>query len=314
MTAMYSTCVEPVLLIGFNRPEFLKRVIDQVRLAAPPRVYLAIDGPRLDREDEGQKVAQCQQLAKSIDWDCQVHTLFQERNLGCGLGVSTAISWFFEHEERGIILEDDLIPDSSFFPFCSELLDRYETDSRVFAISGSSVVPRSEVDHPENEYRFSQVPHVWGWATWRRSWAQHRLEIAPWRKRLPIRTLWRRSGRSAGGTLFWAMIFELLARDRIDTWDGQLVYASMVSGQLTATSNENLTHNIGFGEEATHTIDEHHAQVPVGSVILPTAEIPVEVDSLAQEWTRINHFDATLMGMTKQAMRYFRRSRRGNAR
>ena len=314
MNAMNSACGEPVLLIGFNRPDLLEKVIDQVRLAAPKRVYLAIDGPRQDRENEDQKVARCRDLVDSIDWNCQVFTQFQETNLGCGLGVSTAISWFFAHEERGIILEDDLILDSSFFPFCSELLERYEKNEQVFAISGQSVVPRGQVEHPEDQYRFSQVPHVWGWATWRRSWVQHQLNIAPWRRRLAIRTLWRRSGRSVWGTLYWAMIFELLARGRIDTWDGQLVYASMVSGQLTVISNENLTHNVGFGEQATHTIEEHDAQVPMGSVRLPTKEIPVEVDPLAEAWTRTNHFDATLMGMTKQAMRYFRRSRRGNAR
>jgi hypothetical protein len=303
-------CSEAILVMGFNRPRDMAVLLDRLREVQPRRLYIAVDGPRQDRPGEGDRVQATRDLADTIDWDCDVRTRFQERNLGCGLGVSTAISWFFENEERGIILEDDIIPDPSFFPFCSELLDRYQNDARVFAVSGCNYVPRSAQGHPDEAYRFSQVPHIWGWATWRRSWVQHRLDITDWRSRLPLRQLWKTVGRSIPGTVYWTSTFELLARKQVDTWDGQLVLAAMAAGQLTATSNVNLVRNIGFGESATHTVLDRDELQPIAPMALPTRPVTVVLDEQADAWTRTHHFRATWRGMIEQAGRY-RKGRRG---
>ena len=298
---------EPLLIIGFNRPDHLRVLIDRLRVIAPRNIYVAIDGPRPDRAGESVQVEQCRDLVKEIDWDANVRTLFQEANLGCGLGVSTAISWFFDHESRGIILEDDIIPDPSFFPFCIELLDRYESDERVFAISGCNFVPLEGITRPDDAYRFSQVPHIWGWATWRRSWSQHRLDISDWRSRLPLRTLFRRVHGSAPALAYWASFFSVLGRKEVDTWDGQLVLASMISGQLTATSNQNLIENIGFDELATHTFEDRQELQPVVPMVTPTVPAPVVVDARADDWTRRHHFHATVLGMVHQGSLYVKR-------
>ena len=301
---------EPVLVMAFNRPDHLQVLIDRLREVQPPRLYVAVDGARPAREGESERVQACRDLVATVDWDCQVQTLFQDSNLGCGMGVSTAITWFFAHEERGIILEDDIIPDPSFFPFCAELLDRYEHDQRVFAISGCNFVPPEAQSHPDQAYRFSQVPHIWGWATWRRSWVQHRLDIAGWRTQLPPTRLWARAGRSIPGTVYWGATFELLARKEVDTWDGQLVLASMVSHQLTATSNVNLVENIGFGATATHTVEDLHELRAVEPIALPTTPVEVALDARADGWTRKHHFRATWRGMVDQADRYRKQRRR----
>ena len=303
---------EPVLVIAFNRPDLLRVLLDRLRLVRPSRIFVAIDGPRASREGEAERVQECRDLVASIDWPCEVSTQFQDRNLGCGLGVTTAISWFFSHVERGIILEDDIIPDPSFFTFCAELLERYEHDLRVFAIAGCNFAPKDALEHPEQAYRFSQVPHIWGWATWRRSWQQHQLDIAGWRSRLPIRTLWSRLGHSVPATVYWTGIFELLARKQVDTWDGQFVLASMASQQLTATTNVNLIENIGFGETATHTVEYRH-ELTAGSLQLPTVPVPVVVDRKADEWTRIHHFNATWRGMLDQIDGYRKQRQRRKA-
>ena len=300
---------EPILIIGFNRPDLLLVLIKRLREIAPTKIYVAIDGARDGRMGEAEKVAECRQLVEGIDWPSEVLTNFQTSNLGCGLGVSTAISWFFENEERGIILEDDIIPHPSFFPYCSELLDRYEHDERVFAISGCNFVPPESQSHPEQAYRFSQVPHIWGWATWRRSWKQHQLDIAGWRHKLPPTKLWARAGHSLPASLYWASTFELLARKEVDTWDGQLVLASMVSHQLTATSNVNLIENIGFGETATHTRVDRNELQPIAGIDVPTAEVEVQLDNRADRWTRKHHFRATWRGILGQAHTFFSRKR-----
>jgi len=233
-----------------------------------------------------------------------VETLIREENLGCGRGVSSAISWFFTHVEQGIILEDDIIPAPSFFGFCSTLLDRYRNDDRVFAISGCNFVPPEALSHPDDPYRFSQVPHIWGWATWRRSWRKHQLNIAGWQKDLSPIALWSRAGRSLSGAVYWASTFELLARGKVDTWDGQLVLASMMSGQFTATSNTNLIENIGFGEDATHTVEDRRELQPLGEARFPVKPVVVELDSRADSWTRRHHFGASWRGILRQTQTY----------
>lgn len=294
------------LILAFNRPDHLLRLITRLREVRPSRIYLAVDGPRPDRIGEQEAVLACRRAVEEIDWPCRVETLFQEANLGCGLGVATAVSWFFSHEERGIILEDDIIPDVSFFPFCSELLERYANDPRVFAISGCNYVP-PEAMSSTGAYRFSRVPHIWGWATWRRSWESHDLDIQDWRRRLPAKELWRAGGRSLGGFAYWTSTFELLARKQVDTWDGQLVLASMAADQWTATSNVNLVENLGFGSEATHTVRRPDYLRPVEAINVPTEAVPVVVDERADAWTRRYHFGATVPGFAAQATRYLRR-------
>jgi hypothetical protein len=296
---------EPVLVIAFNRPDLLAVLLQRLREVEPSRLFIAVDGPRQERAGEAERVQACRELAETVDWDCEVRTLFQESNLGCGRGVSTAISWFFENVERGIILEDDIIPDPSFFGFCSELLDRYEDDDRVFAVSGCNYVPAEGLSDPGAPYRFSRVPHIWGWAGWRRTWEGYRLDISDWRDRLPTGRLWESAGRSLPGMVFWAGMFRTLGRGEIDTWDGQLVLSAMEGGRLTATSNVNLVENVGFGTGATHTVEGMDVQ-PVAAIALPTSRMPVRLDERADAWTRRHHFHATATGVPAMMVKYLR--------
>jgi hypothetical protein len=295
---------EPVLVMAFNRPDHLAVLFARLRQVKPRQVFVAVDGPRTDRAGEVERVQACRDLVGTIDWDCEVQSLFQDRNLGCGMGVTTAITWFFSRVERGIILEDDIIPDPTFFPFCAELLSRYEDDPRVQAISGCNFVPPEAQGFPDQAYRFSRIPHIWGWATWRRAWELHRLDIAGWRSALPPQRLWAAAGHSVPATVYWGSTFELLARKEVDTWDGQFVLAAMIHDQMTATSNVNLIQNIGFGDTATHTVEDRNELQPIDPIRLPTALVPVELDKKSDAWTRRNHFRATWRGMLSQAARY----------
>ena len=285
---------EPVLVIAFNRPDHLKTLIERLREVQPTNVFVAIDGPR-NFVDQGQ-VDECRALVQTIDWTDNLHTHFQDTNLGCGKGVTAAITWFFNNVDRGIILEDDIIPEPSFFPFCIELLDRYEHDERVFAISGCNPVPPHALSNPEASYRFAQVTHVWGWATWKRSWQLFQLTIDDWYRQMSITDFWRATGRSIPGALFWAGNFEAVRRGDVDTWDWPMIFASMQAGQLTATSNANLVTNIGFGDNATHTHSGEPDLMPVGEARVPSTPIPVELDRKAQDWTLREHWNATYIG------------------
>lgn len=296
---------DPLLLIAFNRPDMFEQLVERLRESRPPRIYVAVDGPRPGHPTDEQRVQSTRDLVQRIDWTDDVHTLFQETNLGCGQGVSTAISWFFSTEERGIILEDDILPRESFFGFCSELLDRYEDDDHVLAISGCNFVPPEHLSQ-SGPYRFSRVPHIWGWATWRKVWEQHSLDMSDWRERMPARKLWEVSGHSIGGVVFWRSIFDLMARDQIDTWDMQFVFLGMERDMYTATANVNLVDNIGFGDTATHTEVRPAYLRPSEEIELPVRAMPVRIDERADAWSRKVVFGSTTAGLVGQGVRYVR--------
>ena len=300
------TVRDPLLLIAFNRPDHFAQLIERLRETKPARIYVAVDGPRLGSSVDSAGVSATRDLVSSIDWTTDVHTLFQESNLGCGLGVSTALDWFFSKEERGIILEDDILPQESFFEFCSELLDRHSGDPHVLAISGCNFVPPEFVSG-RSAYRFSRVPHIWGWATWRDKWAIHELDISNWHKQMTMRKLWEVSGRTPGGLVYWGAIFNLMVAGKIDTWDTQFAFAGMARDMYTATSNVNLIDNIGFGVTATHTEKKPHYLQTSENISLPTRPVDVAVDEKADAWSREVVFGGTTKGLIRKGLRYLRK-------
>ncbi|HEY3387536.1 MAG TPA: hypothetical protein VGK46_13560, partial [Saprospiraceae bacterium] len=156
-----------VLLVIFNRPQTTRLVFEAIRKAKPPRLYVAADGPRIGVDSDIFNCREAREIIKGVDWDCELKTYFREEDLGCGLGPSTAFSWFFEHEEEGIILEDDCLPSQNFFWFCEELLERYRHDNRIMHVGGNNFLNGWQKDN-DYSYYFSRSGHIWGWATWRR--------------------------------------------------------------------------------------------------------------------------------------------------
>jgi len=106
----------PILILAYNRADRLHEVVDALRPCRPRRIFLSVDGPRLGDDADRDKVLATQEVARHIDWDAEVRSHFQPVNLGCGLGVSTGISWFFDEVNEGIILEDDVVPGPDFCP------------------------------------------------------------------------------------------------------------------------------------------------------------------------------------------------------
>lgn len=300
-------CTEAVLLIGFNRPELLAEVIERIRAVAPPRVYLAVDGARDGRPGEADKVRTCQELAGALDWGCEVFTLFREQNLGCGRGVSGAIDWFFEHEERGIILEDDILPEPDFFPYVTAMLDRYASDTRVASITGTNFIPLAE-QRDASAPRLTRVPLVWGWATWRRVWHEYRFDIAGWRDGWDSRAMKNAMGGTHPAKLLWSANFDLMARHAIDTWDLQFVYACMHEGQLTVAPPVNLVENVGFRADATHTQRRPAYLQQTGPFTLPEPCPALTLDEKADRWLMRNVYEASYPGLVRLATRYVRRT------
>ena len=164
-----------VLFLIFNRPDKTLRVFNEIKKVKPSKIYISADGPRYNNESDLIKCEQSLQILDLIDWNCEVKTLINERNLGCKIAVSNAITWFFDNEEQGIILEDDCLPCESFFKFCDELLLKYQFDNRVGHISGTNF--QNGIKRGQKDYYFSRHPIVWGWASWRRVWKNYDINM-----------------------------------------------------------------------------------------------------------------------------------------
>ncbi|WP_373032040.1 glycosyltransferase family 2 protein [Sulfurovum sp.] len=241
----------PVLFLVFNRLDTTKQVFEEIKEAKPPRLYIAADGAREFKVGEGDKVRSVRDyIMSNIDWECEVKTLFREKNLGCKVAVSSAIDWFFENEKMGIILEDDCLPVQSFFWFCEELLDRYKDDMRVGQISGDNF--QKGIKRGDADYYFSSYCHVWGWASWRNRWNNYDSELSTFEDVGFIKEICH----DAKTARYWVDIFKKMKMKVIDTWDYQWVFTLWKNKQLSITPNINLVKNIGFGDEATHTISD----------------------------------------------------------
>ena len=242
----------PILFLIFNRLDETAIVFEEIKKIQPLKLYIAADGPRLDKENEIYLCEETKKVIDKINWPCQVYTLFRKENLGCKLAVSSAIKWFFENEEMGIILEDDCVPNKSFFSFCKEMLNFYKNDNRIMHIGGTNLVCQNiEIN---TSYYFSKMIHVWGWATWRRAWELYDIQMNDLYKfeKDKIDNIFnvKKHGKH------WIKRFKNVQNGLVDTWDYQWVYSVWNNNGLSVIPNKNLIKNIGFNSNATHTKEE----------------------------------------------------------
>ena len=246
----------PILFLIFNRFDTTKQVFEMIRKIAPLKLYIAADGPRDNREGEEEKIKTIREyVLNSIDWDCEVKTLFREKNLGCRKAVSMAITWFFENEEMGIILEDDCLPTLSFFSYCEELLNKYKDDTRIYHIAGYNPLTYTKIKY---SYYFARIQHCWGWASWRRAWEKYSFDINDFIEQKKINKIFtRKADRN-----YWINNFKdnvidhNMEKQKINAWGYQWTYAIMNNNGICINPSRNLITNIGFGVDATHTTND----------------------------------------------------------
>lgn len=258
----------PVLFMVFNRLDPTKQAFEVIRQAQPPRLYVAADGPIESRDGEAEKVqAVREHVMKNIDWDCEIKTLFREKNLGCKYAVSSAITWFFKNEEMGIILEDDCLPSQSFFWFCEELLVKYKDDERIGQICGFNPLGLYKT---ECDYFFSKYGSIWGWASWSRAWKYYDPDMKYWPS-VRDSNIFFDLIDSKKEAKWRKRIFDNVYNKNIDTWDYQWSFAKLLNSFLSINPTKNLILNIGFGKDATHTKGSFNAKFrPIFEIKLTT--------------------------------------------
>lgn len=257
----------PVVLLMFRRPELTQRVFDQIRLAKPSQLFLVADGPRPGNARDESLVRATRSVVENVDWECKVHQVFAEENMGLKSRISSGLDYVFSAADRAIILEDDCLPDLTFFLFASELLERYAGESSVGTIGGTSRLRGAKPS--ASSYDFSNDLRIWGWATWARTWTgfsasgdldgqwtpQEKAGIAaqvpPGPRQRSIRTM-------------------LSIAESLDSWALPFLVHSLRSRYLSVVPEVNLVENIGFGAESTHTqFESFVAQVPAEAIGFP---------------------------------------------
>lgn len=263
--------VPPVLLIIFRRPDTTRQVFEAIRNVRPAQLFLAADGPRLHRRGEAEACAETRSVVAGVDWPCEVRTWFRDENVGAGRNVSEAVTWFLGQCGEGCILEDDCLPHPDFFRFVSEGLERYRDDERVMHISGSSF--RGNRRFTEDSYVFSRYNHGWGWATWKRAWDKLDLEMVSLDRFLftAIQTGFWDSSRERR---YWTKVFRQARNHEMDAWDFQWKLTLWKEGGFCLYPEPNLVSNLGFGGDATNTVNDGRRKAnrpfsPLGTIRHP---------------------------------------------
>jgi len=267
----------PVVFIIFNRPDLTRRVFDEIARVRPAQLFVIADGPRTPQEAD--KCEQTRAVIKLVDWDCEVHTSFSDKNLGGPRRISGGLDWVFSNVEEAIVLEDDCLPARTFFHFCQSLLERYRHDHRIMSISG---------DNYQNErnsgasYYFSKYSQTWGWASWRRAWNHFDLEMKTW-KQFKENNLLRSICPDEAELQYWTEIFDRCTIHSDIHWDYAFLYACWAQNGLCVLPTRNLISNIGFRPDATHTT---HVDDPMANAAIE------EIDELIHPPFIVSNSDA----------------------
>jgi hypothetical protein len=267
-------CNSPILIIIFNRPDFVKKLIDILREVQPKKIYVVADGPREDNEFDKDKCKNAREQINNIDWECDVKKKYSDNNLGCGFNPSLGISWAFEDSDELIILEDDCMPSIDFFKYCDELLLRYKNKDEIMMISGNNhTLGKFDFNY---SYDYSHHTQTYGWATWSRAWKKYDFNISKWPQVRGLNWLEDKTG-SKNAAKYWYKIFEMsYKKELISAWDYQWTFCCWFNEGINIIPKENLVSNVGFSESGTHEVDPGHpiANVPIRSLAFPLIHNP----------------------------------------
>ena len=258
----------PIAFIIFKRPDTTEKVFELIRQVKPPKLLVVADGARPDIPGEAEKCAATRAIIDRVDWDCEVLKNYSATNLGCGKRVSSGLDWVFQNVEEAIILEDDCLPDPTFFRFCEELLEKYRHDRRVMMISGTNVLCKWKSD--QQSYHFSNYTTIWGWASWRRAWNFYDYEMKLW-SNPEIKNRVKNALGNEELYLHRKKAFDEIIAGNLNTWDLQWLFTRLVNSGLSIVPSVNLISNIGFNYEGTHATDssDKRANLPTFPVDFP---------------------------------------------
>lgn len=240
----------PILYIVFNRLDTVKETFEAIRNIQPKELFIASDGYRIDKPGEKEKVNSVRNyILERINWNCNIHTLFRNENVGCKYGPAEAIKWFFNNVESGIVLEDDILATKSFFYYCELLLKEYKNSTDIGYICGCTI--EQNVTIKDADYFLTTVIDGWGWASWSSVIKGFNPDIATLqtKKQKEIKSIIINKNAEK-------RIMELslsAANNEMDAWDYQMADYMAVNGRYSVFPIKPLVRNVGFMLDSTHT-------------------------------------------------------------
>lgn len=286
----------PVVLFIFNRPEITRQIVDTLQNVNLSHLFVVADGPRSNNHEDEALCKQVREIVDSASWNCSVHRLYRDVNLGCGRSPAMGLDWVFSQVDRCIILEDDCIPHPSFFKFCSELLERYLSDHRIMMISGDNyLLGKHSIS---DSYFFSAYTQTHGWATWRRAWDRYDFYMKDWPQKRSLSWLTQLLGNKRYAKS-WLINFDFAFHEanynpKCTFWDYQWIYACWKHNGLTIIPSVNLISNMGYGQAATHTLEDDH---PLAALACEEIAFPLRHPSaIARDYEADNILKTTAFG------------------
>lgn len=290
----------PVLLIAYNRPEKLLRLIQSLKLSQPAIVMIAVDGPRLDSKDDTVRVQLTRDAVEQVSWNCQLLTRFREKNLGLQKAYVDAVNWAISTYGRVTVIEDDVIAGPELVPYSLDALIRYENEQSIAQINGYNFVPRECLTEPNRRERLTKYPTSYTWSTWERAWKKFDVENE-WGLEVSVSELSQVTG-SRVSAVMWKTNFQNAANGRVNTWDYPWVAAMWKDRMRIVSPNRNLAIYGGF-DDGTHTKSgRQHGQLEIDTVMNLPLGACTEIDRKADYWHSRHIFRETPVGMCEKLL------------
>lgn len=293
----------PMLLLMFNRPDLVELNLANLSKIKPKKLYVSCDGPRANSESDLQNIRKCIQLCdRGITWECDVKYNLSDSNLGCRLGVTSGIKWFFEHEPFGLIIEDDCLINSSFCEFATQMLATYFDDPSIFMIAADG----RATGHLKSsqKYTITDFPMLWGWATWSHKWKKFDVEYKNFDNESAALQSRLKDLKLKNSTLY-SNICDTI-HGSIDTWDYQLCGQFLTNGWKCIVPSKNLVSNKGFGESASHTVNEYdlNSNLKAHSLLQPyEKDFTKNTIKKTNDWYVKNELSRSLLNRVRRRLR-----------
>lgn len=245
----------PIVMIIFKRVDTSLQILKRIAQVRPTRLYLLSDQGRNDEEKE--LVRQCRKtIEDNISWDCEVIKNYAIENKGVYANIGLGAKWVFEREECAIFLEDDNLPEVTFFDYCKELLIKYKNDSRVLWICGTNYLGKYHSESSES-YMFTKHLLPCGWASWAYKFLRYydgELELAK-DKRLINRIRDEYECKALYEQQMQSVQLELKLKEkgeRFHSWDYQMAFSIRAENLYGISPKVNQIKNIGVDEFSEH--------------------------------------------------------------
>ena len=234
----------PIVSIVYKRLDKTIQVYNRIREIRPAKLYIIADGPKTLEDKE--KVLQVRDFIDHfIDWPCEIHRRYAEKNIGLRNGIPSGLNWVFENEEKAIILEDDVVPEVVFFEYCRQMLERYEKEERIMLISGFNMFEKEEMFYGK-DIIFSKFASIWGWATWKRAWKKYEPNIPKWKKARKEKDFKRFLTKDAFDA--YKIIFDDLQYQWYNSWGYQWLFTIFEEDAVGIVPKYNMISNIGIND------------------------------------------------------------------